>query len=423
MKKNSIIFSALSLVIAFGAFAYGATAAETPVAGSLVKTADSSAIYYVGEDGKLYLFPNDKTYFSWFEDFEEVQVVSDETFGAYTLGGNVYYRPGSLLLKTPTSLKVYAVGIGGELRWIESEEMAEEFYGENWNLLVDDVPDSFFTNYFFGEPIDEVTDYDPEAEKEQAPTVGHGRKLKKAEKIKERQQDRLEKRCEYLKESVNRLQKRAERWGMEVPTLGDDYIAACVAGASTEEATEEESSDPADVNEDAKITVCKTPKGNPEATHTIRISRNALKKHLREGYTIGACAGDTEGDTDEEADEDADEEADDETDEEEAVELEISDISVDASSSEATITWTTNVLADSLLEYDDVYPFVSTSSAVSIDDVTSHSIYLNNLEAGTTYYFTLRSEDEAGNIVVSEKQSFTTDEIEADEDESASEEE
>ena len=70
------------------------------------------------------------------------------------LGGNVLYKPGALLVKIQTDPKVYAVGANGKLKWVKSEAIAKALYGENWNKLIDDVPDSFFTNYEIDEPIE-----------------------------------------------------------------------------------------------------------------------------------------------------------------------------------------------------------------------------------------------------------------------------
>ncbi len=396
MKKNIFFSSAVAVALSLSLMIVsGARAEETVAAGSLIKTSDSSTIYYLGEDGKLYTFPNDKTYFSWFEGFDDIQVVSAETFGSYPLGGNVYYKPGSLLVKTPTSLKVYAVGIGGELRWIESEELAKEFYGENWNLLVDDIPDGFFTNYFFGEPVDSSDDYDPEVEEEQAPTISHARKLKAKKAVKEMKKDRTEKRCEYLKNSFNRLQKRAERWGMEVPTLGDDYIEVCQANATQNEATEDEAVE--DEDEDKKITLCKYPKGNPAAAHTIRVSKNSLKRHFREGYTIGACEGDDdEGNEEEEEDETA---------------PAISAVAADPATSSAVISWTTDEDSDSKVEYDNEYPFSSAASVTDNNDLKSHSLKISGLTPDMTYHYVVTSIDSDGNLATSAPMSFKTDAI------------
>ena len=134
----------------------GLTAVVSPlcVSGSLIK-GTPPAVYYCGEDGKRYVFVNDKAYFSWYPDFSTVQTVSDATIASITIGGNVTYRPGTRMVKIQSDPRVYAVARGGVLRWVETEAAAARLYGANWNTTIDDVPDSFFVNYKIGDPITE----------------------------------------------------------------------------------------------------------------------------------------------------------------------------------------------------------------------------------------------------------------------------
>lgn len=120
---------------------------------SLIKLANSQAVYYCGADGKRYVFPNDKIYFSWYDDFNSVETISLEDMANIPLGGNVTYRPGVKMVKLQTDSKVFAIGKGGVLRWIRSAETAEVLYGEDWNKQINDIPDSFFMNYVVGEAI------------------------------------------------------------------------------------------------------------------------------------------------------------------------------------------------------------------------------------------------------------------------------
>ena len=126
---------------------------STCLSGSLVKLAGSQALYYCGADGKRYVFPNDKTYFTWYKNFDDVIEISAEVMAGLPLGGNVTYRPGEKMIKIQTDPKVYAVAKNGTLRWIRSAETAALLYGDDWNKKVDDVPDSFFFSYKIGDPI------------------------------------------------------------------------------------------------------------------------------------------------------------------------------------------------------------------------------------------------------------------------------
>ncbi len=119
--------------------------AQTVDPGTLIRVADSSAVYYVANDGKRYAFPNSKTYDTWYPDFSEVQVVS--SLSNYPLGGNISYRPGTRLIKIESDNRVYAVEPGGVLRWVASEEVARALFGNDWNKQIDDVPVIFFSDY------------------------------------------------------------------------------------------------------------------------------------------------------------------------------------------------------------------------------------------------------------------------------------
>lgn len=67
------------------------------------------AVYYLGADGKRYVFPNQKTYMTWYSNFSTVKVVSSTEMSSYPIGGNATYRPGTKMIKITTDPKVYAV--------------------------------------------------------------------------------------------------------------------------------------------------------------------------------------------------------------------------------------------------------------------------------------------------------------------------
>ncbi|MFZ2804537.1 MAG: invasin domain 3-containing protein [Patescibacteria group bacterium] len=147
--------------------------------GSLVKlpddgnssTQEDSAVYYYGKDCMRHAFPNDKVYFSWYPDFNNVTIVSANTLANMTLGSNVTYRPGVKMVKFTTVPKTYAVANGGVLRWVTSESLATSLYGTNWNTKIDDISDAFFANYTFGADISSSSDYNPTFEMNNALTI------------------------------------------------------------------------------------------------------------------------------------------------------------------------------------------------------------------------------------------------------------
>ncbi|MBU2474766.1 hypothetical protein KKA20_02290, partial [Patescibacteria group bacterium] len=122
-------------------------------AGDLIKMDGLSTVYYLGADGKRYVFPNETTYFSWYSDWSGVVTVPQSELETYLLGANVVMRAGTKLVKITTNPTVYAVEPNGVLRSIVSEENAANLYGANWIKRVVDVPDAFFTNYTIGDPL------------------------------------------------------------------------------------------------------------------------------------------------------------------------------------------------------------------------------------------------------------------------------
>ncbi len=127
----------------------------------LIKGPNSGAVYYLANNGKRYVFPNAKTYSTWFSNFSGVLSVSSSDLTSFPLGGNVTYRPGIRLVKVTTDPKVYAVDANGTLRWVSSLAVAKALYGDSWNTKVDDVPDAFFVNYRIGKDIYSSVDYSP----------------------------------------------------------------------------------------------------------------------------------------------------------------------------------------------------------------------------------------------------------------------
>lgn len=136
--------------------------------GDLIKTHCSAsasvsdpcrAVYFLSEDGKRHAFPNERVYFTWFADFSRVVEVSSTFMASRTLGKNVTYHPGTRMVKFVTVPKVYVVERKGVLRPIASEQVASGLYGSTWNQQIDDVPDAFYGNYTFGEPVESISDF------------------------------------------------------------------------------------------------------------------------------------------------------------------------------------------------------------------------------------------------------------------------
>ncbi len=133
-------------------------------AGSLVKNETQSAVYYYGSDGNRYAFPNEKVFFTWYDDFDDVVEISDDDMADLPLSGIVTYRPGIRMVKIQSVPNVYAVSAGAVLHWVTTEEVAEALYGSSWNAYIDDVSDAFWYHYSFGGDLTLSSGYDPDEE-------------------------------------------------------------------------------------------------------------------------------------------------------------------------------------------------------------------------------------------------------------------
>ncbi len=182
MRTHSLLSRALVLAsaLAFAAPAVSQAAIfKTFGVGDLIK-GSGPAVYYFGSDGRRYVFPNDKTYFTWYKDFSTVKQVSDGTLSTIPLArSNVTYHPGYKMVKITTDPRVYAVDQGGVLRHVATEQLAQTLFGANWQARIDDVPDAFFANYRVGTEIQTASDYKPADALTTTPTIAEDKQLSK----------------------------------------------------------------------------------------------------------------------------------------------------------------------------------------------------------------------------------------------------
>ena len=139
--------------------------------GSLVKIASLSAVYYLGEDSQRYVFPNERVFYSWYDNFDGVKVISSEDMAKLPLGGLITYRPGTWMVTFVTTADVWTVTQGGVLRKLKDEQMAKDLYGENWNQHIHDINDAFYASYVFGDDLETAAQYNKESQKGNAPTI------------------------------------------------------------------------------------------------------------------------------------------------------------------------------------------------------------------------------------------------------------
>jgi hypothetical protein len=84
----------------------------------------------------------------------------------------------------------------------------------------------------------------------------------------------------------------------------------------------------------------------------------------------------------------------------------LSSIASTTATSFATITWTTDEVSDSQVDYGLTSSYTS-SSTLNSATTTTHSVTLSSLSSGTTYHFRVRSTDESGNLATSSDKTFT----------------
>lgn len=148
MRTTTLFAAAALLSTAF--FAQSLLAADA----TLIRCPDFTSVYRIEDDGKRHAFPNERIYFSWYDDFSEVETVPCDELADYALGDNVPYQAGTRLVKMPSVATVYAVEPGGILRPIPSEDYAMTVWGDDWATRVDDMSEAFFPSYEVDEALE-----------------------------------------------------------------------------------------------------------------------------------------------------------------------------------------------------------------------------------------------------------------------------
>ena len=118
-------------------------------------------VYFLDNVGKRHAFPNEKTFFTWYDDFTNIHVVSSSVMSSFTLGKNVTYHPAKRMVKFPSVPTVYAVGRYGVLNPVPSEQIAKDLYGNDWQSDIDDISEAFFGSYTVAiDPIMDASVFD-----------------------------------------------------------------------------------------------------------------------------------------------------------------------------------------------------------------------------------------------------------------------
>ncbi len=118
--------------------------------GTLIKSADFDTVYLV-QGGKRMPFARHVIYFSWYENFDGVQLVSNQTLASIPVGKPVLPKQG-FMVKIQSLPEVYVVTeVNGQyfLDHIPNEAAAAEAFGEDWAFKIIELESSMFT-YFAG---------------------------------------------------------------------------------------------------------------------------------------------------------------------------------------------------------------------------------------------------------------------------------
>ncbi|MEK9157373.1 MAG: hypothetical protein AAB448_04600 [Patescibacteria group bacterium] len=136
----------------------------TIVAGNYIKSESGSTIYYIDSSLMRRPFFDAQTYFTYQDDFDTVITVADDALAEFVMGAPMLPKAGVVLVKIQSVAKVYMVeeDAYGDmwLRWITSEDVAEEMFGAYWSSYVVDVDVTLFTRYEEGEDVDVAEDVD-----------------------------------------------------------------------------------------------------------------------------------------------------------------------------------------------------------------------------------------------------------------------
>ncbi len=138
-------------------------------AGDFIKSDSYSTVYQVTADCGRRVFMDEKTYFTWQDDFDSLVTVTDATLAELSLEGVMLPKAGVVLVKIQSDPKVYALGDGStytpDLQWVTSEDVAIELFGDDWADYVIDVEPTFFTKFGDGDDIEDADDFDADTDK------------------------------------------------------------------------------------------------------------------------------------------------------------------------------------------------------------------------------------------------------------------
>lgn len=124
---------------------------------SAIKTSDSPKVYLISGIERQHI-PSEDVYFTWFDSWSDVTVVSSGVLGSYIDKGKAKVSPGTKV-KMVANPKVYVMGDDGKLHWITTQTVAYSIYGSGWSKDIVEMTNVDLINYTFGTSILTEADY------------------------------------------------------------------------------------------------------------------------------------------------------------------------------------------------------------------------------------------------------------------------
>lgn len=153
MKKMFFILTAVTLgIFSIGVSQHIAQAASAScpalASGDMIKVTGKPAIYVLDTSLKTLYFPDGDVYKSWRPTYGGYKSITQECYDSLdtptTYPGGTNYRPGTYIVKRPSSAQLYAVEPKNTLAIITSAN-AQLLYGANYEVKT--IDDKFWPNY------------------------------------------------------------------------------------------------------------------------------------------------------------------------------------------------------------------------------------------------------------------------------------
>lgn len=155
MKKITEYFIVISLFASFLSGGVVLAATKTPVVkqtlevGTVYRIIGKPGVYTIASDGKGYPFPDEATFFSWVSGYNKIKAYNaNQVANVAVKSAIITLKPGARLVRFGEETKVYLVTQGARLRWVRTEAIAHEMFGDNWQK-----------NYLVSLPLNRKKDY------------------------------------------------------------------------------------------------------------------------------------------------------------------------------------------------------------------------------------------------------------------------